>query len=99
MYHCQKSLENFTIKKLLRDGRRAEDIHDIWGLWVILESRSGSRMLEISEKVCYRTCVIIKPLRKEIPLRTMDNIAKPKLKGYQSLYMAVDVSEMARLDR
>ncbi|KAK6913605.1 EF-hand domain [Dillenia turbinata] len=85
-----------TMKKLLRDGRRPEDLHDILGLRVVLESKSGPGMSEMGEKACYRTREIIKSLWKEIPLRTKDYIAKPKLNGYQSLHMAVDVSESGR---
>ncbi|KAB1213742.1 Guanosine-3',5'-bis(diphosphate) 3'-pyrophosphohydrolase [Morella rubra] len=79
-----------TMKKLLRDGRRPEEVNDILALRVILKPRSGS---DVGEQACYRAREIIRSLWEEIPQRTKDYIAKPKANGYQSLHMAVDVSE------
>lgn len=85
-----------TMKKLLKDGRKPEEINDILGLRVILKPRSGVNMSKLGEKACYRTREIIQSLWKEMPHRTKDYIAKPKANGYKSLHMAVDVSEGGR---
>ncbi|XP_077218833.1 ca2+-activated RelA/spot-like protein [Tasmannia lanceolata] len=82
-----------TMKKLLKDGRRPEEVNDILGLRVILDPRSGDDMVEIGEKACYRTREVIRALWKEIPDRAKDYIARPKANGYKSLHMAVDVSD------
>ncbi|KAJ7955328.1 Ca2+-activated RelA/spot-like [Quillaja saponaria] len=82
-----------TMKKLLRDGRKPEDVNDVLGLRVILNPRPGDAMVENGERACYRTREIIQSLWKEMPLRTKDFIAKPKANGYRSLHMAVDVSD------
>ncbi|KAL6343957.1 hypothetical protein AAG906_027730 [Vitis piasezkii] len=85
-----------TMKKLLKDGRKPEEINDILGLRVILKPRSGVNTSKLGEKACYRTREIIQSLWKEMPHRTKDFIAKPKANGYKSLHMAVDVSEGGR---
>lgn len=85
-----------TMKKLLKDGRKPEEINDILGLRVILKPRSGVNTSKLGEKACYRTREIIQSLWKEMPHRTKDYIAKPKANGYKSLHMAVDVSEGGR---
>ncbi|CAN0921823.1 Probable GTP diphosphokinase CRSH, chloroplastic [Linum grandiflorum] len=77
-----------TMKKLLKDGRKPEQVNDVLGLRVILHPKE-----DLSEKACYRTREIIRSLWKDIPDRTKDYIAKPKANGYQSLHMAVDVSD------
>ncbi|KAJ6719934.1 GUANOSINE-3'5'-BIS DIPHOSPHATE 3'-PYROPHOSPHOHYDROLASE [Salix purpurea] len=77
------------MKKLLKDGRKPEEVNDVLGLRVVLKPKSG----EIGEKACYRTCEIVRSLWNEIPHRTKDYIAKPKANGYRSLHMAVDVSD------
>lgn len=82
-----------TMKKLLRDGRRPEDVNDVLGLRVILRPRSGINISEVGERACYMTREIIQSMWKEIPHRTKDYIAMPKANGYRSLHMAVDVSE------
>lgn len=81
-----------TMKKLLKDGRKPEEVNDVLGLRIILKPRSGEDMSEIGEKACYRTREIIQSMWKEIPHRTKDYIARPKANGYRSLHMAVDVS-------
>lgn len=85
-----------TMKKLLRDGRRPEEVNDILGLRVILKPGSGVNVVEQGEKACYRAREIIRSLWKEMGDRSKDYIAKPKANGYQSLHMAVDVSENGR---
>lgn len=77
------------MKKLLKDGRKPEEVNDVLGLRVVLKPKSG----EIGEKACYRTCGIVRSLWNEIPHRTKDYIARPKANGYRSLHMAVDVSD------
>ncbi|CAK7323128.1 unnamed protein product, partial [Dovyalis caffra] len=82
-----------TMKKLLKDGRKPEEVNDVLGLRVVLKPKSGEDVLELGEKACYRTCEIVRSLWKEIPHRTKDYIARPKANGYRSLHMAVDVSD------
>lgn len=82
-----------TMKKLLKDGRKPEEVNDVLGLRVILSPRSTENMPEVGEKACYRTREIIQSLWKEMPHRTKDYIARPKANGYRSLHMAVDVSD------
>lgn len=82
-----------TMKKLLKDGRKPEEVNDILGLRVILNPGSGDDALERGLKACYRTRELIQSLWKEIPHRAKDYIARPKANGYRSLHMAVDVSD------
>lgn len=82
-----------TMKKLLKDGRKPEEVNDVLGLRVVLNPRSGIDMSQVGERACYRTREIIQSLWKEMPHRTKDYIAKPKANGYKSLHLAVDVSE------
>lgn len=81
-----------TMKKLLRDGRKPEEVNDVLGLRVILNPRSGIDMSQVGERACYRTREIVQSLWKEILHRTKDYIARPKANGYKSLHLAVDVS-------
>lgn len=85
-----------TMKKLLRDGRRHEEVNDVLGLRVILRPRSGLNISEVGKRACYRTREIIQSMWKEITRRTKDYIAMPKANGYKSLHMAVDVSDNSR---
>ncbi|KAL1567906.1 GTP diphosphokinase [Salvia divinorum] len=85
-----------TMKKLLRDGRKPEQVNDILGLRVIITPSSGVNSSEIGEKACYRACDIIRSLWKEIPSRFKDYITRPKFNGYKSLHMAVDISDNGR---
>ncbi|XP_061991665.1 probable GTP diphosphokinase CRSH, chloroplastic [Rosa rugosa] len=82
-----------TMKKLLKDGRKPEQVNDVLGLRVILEPRSGEDEAEMGERACYRTREVVLSLWKEMPHRTKDYIARPKANGYRSLHMAVDVSD------
>ncbi|KAF5752096.1 GTP diphosphokinase CRSH chloroplastic [Tripterygium wilfordii] len=81
------------MKKLLKDGRKTEEVNDVLGLRVILKPRTGVDMAELGEQSCYRVREIVQSLWKEMPHRTKDYIAMPKANGYRSLHMAVDVSE------
>jgi GTP pyrophosphokinase len=81
-----------TMKKLLRDGRKAEEVNDVLGLRVILKPRS----VDVGERACYRVREIVRSLWEEMPRRTKDYIAKPKANGYRSLHMAANVSENGR---
>lgn len=85
-----------TMKKLLRDGRKPEEVNDILGLRVILTPASRENISKVGEKACYRVREIIRSLWKEVPNRSKDYIAQPKPNGYRSLHMAVDVSENGR---
>ncbi|XP_031496918.1 probable GTP diphosphokinase CRSH, chloroplastic [Nymphaea colorata] len=82
-----------TMKKLLKDGRQREEVNDLLGLRVILKPKSDGDALERGKVACYRAREVIQALWREIPHRMKDYIAKPKANGYQSLHMAVDVSD------
>lgn len=85
-----------TMKKLLKDGRKPEEVNDVLGLRVILKPRPGEEMSGAGEKACYRTREIVQSLWQEMPHRTKDYIATPKANGYKSLHMAVDVSDNSK---
>ncbi|CAL5415145.1 unnamed protein product [Camellia sinensis] len=85
-----------TMKKLLKDGRKPEEVNDILGLRVILKPTSGENMSQVGEKACYRAREIIRSLWKEMPNRSKDYIAQPKANGYKSLHVAVDVGDNGR---
>ncbi|XP_058082689.1 probable GTP diphosphokinase CRSH, chloroplastic [Magnolia sinica] len=85
-----------TMKKILKDGRKPEEVNDLLGLRVILNPRSGDSMIERGEKACYRAREVVQSLWKEIPNRTKDYITWPKANGYKSLHMTVDVSDNSR---
>ncbi|EEE62426.1 hypothetical protein OsJ_17217 [Oryza sativa Japonica Group] len=79
-----------AMKKLVKDGRRPEDVHDILGMRVILDHRAGAGD---GHRACIRTHEVIKGMWKDVPARTKDYIARPKGDGYRSLHIAVDMSE------
>lgn len=85
-----------TMKKLLRDGRKPEEVNDVLGLRVVLKPLSRVNSSALGEKACYRAREIIRSLWKEIPSRSKDYIMQPKANGYKSLHMAVDISENGR---
>ncbi|KAM7280133.1 hypothetical protein ACFE04_007267 [Oxalis oulophora] len=86
-----------TMKKLLKDARKPEEVNDVLGLRVILKPKSDVEMVDVGERACYRAREIIQSLWKEMSGRTKDYIARPKANGYRSLHMAVDVSENGRI--
>ncbi|EXB75642.1 GTP pyrophosphokinase [Morus notabilis] len=100
-----------TMRKILRDGRRPDQVYDVLGLRVVLRPRdqqyndndndndndkNDNDDGDAGERACYRVGEIVRSLWKEVPHRTKDYIANPKLNGYRSLHMAVDVSENGR---
>ncbi|KAG1327627.1 putative GTP diphosphokinase CRSH1, chloroplastic [Cocos nucifera] len=86
-----------TMKKLLKNGSKPEELNDLLGLRVILNPQPGDSMLESGHRACYRTHEVIRTLWKEIPDRTKDYIARPKPNGYRSLHVAVDISEQGKV--
>lgn len=82
-----------TMKKLLKDGRKPEEVYDILGLRVVLNPRPWKDAQEIGRKACYRVCEVIQSLWKEVPQRMKDYIAKPKKNGYESLHLTIDLNE------
>ncbi|XP_072984257.1 GTP diphosphokinase CRSH1, chloroplastic [Typha latifolia] len=86
-----------TMKKVLKDGRKPEEINDLLGLRVILQPRCCEDTSKAGHRACYRTREIIQTLWKEVPGRTKDYIARPKGNGYRSLHVAVDVSEEGKI--
>ncbi|XP_020086671.1 probable GTP diphosphokinase CRSH1, chloroplastic [Ananas comosus] len=86
-----------TMKKLLKDGRKPEEVNDLLGLRVILNPKCGEDMHKWGNRACYRAYEVIQNVWKEVPDRTKDYIARPKTNGYRSLHVAVDVSEEGKM--
>ncbi|RCV35827.1 hypothetical protein SETIT_7G270900v2 [Setaria italica] len=86
-----------TMKKLVKDGRKPEEVKDILALRVILEPRCDGNSSDWGPRACHRTHEIIQALWKEVPGRTKDYISRPKENGYQSLHVAIDVSEPGKM--
>lgn len=97
------------MRKILKDGRKPEEVHDVLGLRVVLRPIEAAAEEaeeedhddvdldhDVGERACYQAREIIRSLWKEVPHRTKDYIANPKPNGYRSLHMAVDVSENGR---
>lgn len=86
-----------TMKKLLKDGRKPEEVNDVLGLRVILKPSSEVNLSEEGEKACYRAREIIQSLWNEMPNRFKDYISRPKANGYRSLHMAVHLSDNGKI--
>eukprot|EP01018_Ginkgo_biloba_P003979 Gb_35315 [translate_table: standard] len=82
-----------TMKKLLKDGRKPQEVYDVLGLWVVLKPKASKDEQERGTKSYYRTHEIIQSLWKEVPQRIKDYIAKPKDNGYESLPLVMDLSD------
>ncbi|KAK6128064.1 hypothetical protein DH2020_038192 [Rehmannia glutinosa] len=90
-YHClsgrHKSL--FSIySKMLRKKLNMDEIHDIHGLRLIVET----------EEDCYKALKVVQQLWHELPGRFKDYIVHPKCNGYQSLHTVVECEGMVPLE-
>ncbi|CAM6093634.1 unnamed protein product [Calypogeia fissa] len=85
-----------TMRKLLKDGRKPEEVYDVLGLRVILEPKADndtSKQGELGIRACYRAMEIATSMWQEVPGRLKDYIANRKDNGYESLHLAVYVSD------
>eukprot|EP01018_Ginkgo_biloba_P030105 Gb_12348 [translate_table: standard] len=81
-----------TMKKLLKDGHKPQEVYDVLGLQV-LKPKASKDEWERGTKACYKTHEIIQSLWKEVPQRMKDYIVEPKENGYESLPLAVDLND------
>lgn len=82
-----KSLHSIY-SKMLKKKLTMDEIHDIHGLRLIVEN----------EEDCYEALSIVQSLWPEVPGRSKDYIAHPKLNGYQSLHTVVMGDGMVPLE-
>ena len=97
-----------TMRKVLRDGRAREDVHDLLGMRVIITPQPGSpshsRTGETNEDdvaaaersamaACYRAQQIAHGLFDVLPGRTKDYLQRPKSNGYRSLHSTLTLPE------
>ncbi|OWM79915.1 probable GTP diphosphokinase RSH2, chloroplastic [Punica granatum] len=66
-------------RKMLKKSLSVDEIHDIHGLRLIVESKED----------CYRALEIVHKLWREVPGKFKDYIIHPKFNGYQSLHTVV----------
>jgi GTP pyrophosphokinase len=84
-----------TMRKLLKDGRKPEEVYDVLGLRVILDPKVDGDPLKQREngvRACYRAMEVATSLWREVPGRLKDYIANRKENGYESLHLAVHLS-------
>lgn len=74
--------------KMLKKKLSMDEIHDIHGLRIIVES----------EEDCYKALKIVYELWSEVPGKLKDYINHPKFNGYQSLHAVVMGEGMAPLE-
>lgn len=85
-----------TMRKLLKDGRKPEEVFDVLGLRVILDPKADSdtsNQREFGIRACYRAMEIATSMWQEVPGRLKDYIANRKENGYESLHLAVYLSD------
>ena len=89
-----------TMRKVLRDGRPREDVHDLLGMRVIVTPQVGSPAYDSSQDssqdhlaaersalaACYRVREITHSLFDTISGRSKDYLRTPKSNGYRSLH-------------
>ncbi|CAN6345374.1 unnamed protein product [Urochloa humidicola] len=68
-----------TMKKLVKDGRKPEDVKDILGLRVILEPRCDVNSSGWGPRACHRTHEIIQALWKEVPEQKIISLDQKKM--------------------
>lgn len=97
-----------TMRKVLRDGRAREDVHDLLGMRVIITPQPGapshSRAGETNEEdvaaaersamaACYRAQQIAHGVFDVVAGRTKDYLQRPKSNGYRSLHSTLTLPE------
>jgi ppGpp synthetase/RelA/SpoT-type nucleotidyltranferase/tetratricopeptide (TPR) repeat protein len=98
-----------TMKKVLRDGRAREDVHDLLGMRVIVTPQPGSpayaepdaprddAAAAAAERsalaACYRVREITHGLFETVDGRTKDYLRMPKTNGYRSLHSTLRLPE------
>lgn len=97
-----------TMRKVLRDGRAREDVHDLLGMRVIITPQPGapshSRAGETNEDdvaaaersamaACYRAQQIAHGVFDVVAGRTKDYLQRPKSNGYRSLHSTLTLPE------
>eukprot|EP00252_Welwitschia_mirabilis_P025328 TRINITY_DN7865_c0_g1_i1.p1 TRINITY_DN7865_c0_g1~~TRINITY_DN7865_c0_g1_i1.p1 ORF type:complete len:569 (-),score=126.85 TRINITY_DN7865_c0_g1_i1:548-2254(-) len=82
-----------TMKKLMKDGRKLEEVYDVLGMRIILNPCPGDGQREREIRACYRAYELIRQMYEEAPQRMKDYIAKPKENGYQSLHLAIKIND------
>ena len=87
-----------TMRKVLRDGRAREDVHDLLGVRVIVSPEPGSPAdgddAEASRNqmaACYRAREIAHETFDVVPGRAKDYLARPKANGYRSLHSTLEL--------
>ena len=86
------------MRKVLRDGRAREDVHDLLGVRVIVSPEPGSPAdgddAEASRNqmaACYRAREIAHETFDVVPGRAKDYLARPKANGYRSLHSTLEL--------
>ena len=98
-----------TMKKVLRDGRAREDVHDLLGMRVIVTPQPGSPAYAEPDAApgddaaaaaersalaaCYRVREITHGLFETVEGRTKDYLRRPKGNGYRSLHSTLRLPE------
>ena len=96
-----------TMKKVLRDGRAREDVHDLLGMRVVVTPQPGSPAYAEPDAApgddaaaaaersalaaCYRVREIAHGLFATVEGRTKDYLRRPKGNGYRSLHSTLRV--------
>ena len=104
-----------TMKKVLRDGRAREDVHDLLGMRVIVTPQPGSpayaepdaprddAAAAAAERsalaACYRVREITHGLFETVDGRTKDYLRRPKENGYRSLHSTLRLPEAWKEER
>eukprot|EP01018_Ginkgo_biloba_P010862 Gb_19423 [translate_table: standard] len=77
-----------TMKKLLKDGHKPQEVNDVLGLRVVLKPKASK-----DEQKHVIGHMELFSLWKEVPQRMKDYIAEPNENGYESLPLPVDLSD------
>lgn len=81
-----------------RGGKTLDETYDVLGMRIVLEGPNGAPLPEAKgREACYAVERTVSTLWRVIPSRRKDYIAEPKDNGYQSLHLAVEVPDGARV--